>query len=177
MPQAKPRGTTLRRPRRTEEDDVMRALIELCRRLGFLVFHDNDPVRNLPGFPDIVIAGYGVVIIIEMKTDRNDLTSDQRAWINAFLDAGCDARVYRTSSWRTQDLVRELTGVKRAWMRRGLPRREQAPLVDLPGIAARSSRYARCPTQGVATILAASVPDLLEMIEYLTGKVESASSR
>jgi hypothetical protein len=53
----------VRKPRRTEELDTQAAIIELCLLLGYLVFHDNDPRRNRAGFPDLVIAGYGAVIV------------------------------------------------------------------------------------------------------------------
>lgn len=104
-----------RKPRRTEEADVQAAIIEFCLLLGFLVFHDHDSRRNRAGFPDLVIAGYGVVIIIELKTDRNETTPEQRAWLNAFTDAGLDARIYRTSAWKTGDLANELKTIKRNW--------------------------------------------------------------
>jgi hypothetical protein len=105
----------VRKPRRTEEADTQAAIIELCRLLDFLVFHDNDPRRNRAGFPDLVIAGYGVVIIIELKTDRNEPTPEQRAWLTAFTDVGIDARVYRTTAWKTGDLISELKTIKRNW--------------------------------------------------------------
>lgn len=111
---ARPAG---RAPRRTEELDTQAAIIELCLLLGFLVFHDNDPRRNRAGFPDLVIVGYGVVIIIELKTDRNEPTPEQRAWLTAFIEAGLDARVYRTSAWKTGDLANELKTIKRNWTR------------------------------------------------------------
>lgn len=104
-------------PRRTEEADTQAAIIELCLLLGYLVFHDNDPRRNRAGFPDLVIAGYGVVIILELKTDRNEATPEQRAWLAAFTDAGLNARVYRTSEWRTGALANELKTIKRNWTR------------------------------------------------------------
>lgn len=107
----------VRTPRRTEELDTQAAIIELCLLLGYLVFHDNDPRRNRAGFLDLVIAGYGVVIIIELKTDRNELTPEQHAWLTAFVDAGLDARVYRTSAWKTGDLANELKTIKRNWTR------------------------------------------------------------
>jgi hypothetical protein len=107
----------VRKPRRTEELDTQAAIIELCLLLGYLVFHDNDPRRNQAGFPDLVIAGYGAVIVIELKTDRNEPTPEQRAWLNAFIDAGLDARVYRTSAWRTGDLANELKTIRRNWIR------------------------------------------------------------
>jgi hypothetical protein len=105
----------VRRPRRTEEDDVLRAIIELCVMLGYMVFHDNDPVRNRAGFPDLVIAGYGVLIILELKTDRNNTTPEQRQWIAALASANVDVRVYRTSAWPTGQLANELKTIKRNW--------------------------------------------------------------
>jgi len=108
---------TIPKPRRTEEANIQAAIIELCLLLGFLVFHDHDSRRNRAGFPDLIIAGYGVVIIIELKTDRNEPTPEQHAWLNAFTDAGLNARVYRTSAWKTGDLANELRTIKRNWTR------------------------------------------------------------
>lgn len=106
---------TSRKFRRTEEDDVQAAIIDLCLRLGYLVFHDNDPQRNRAGFPDLVITGYGKLIILELKTDRNEPTKQQRAWLAELAAAGIDARVYRTSAWKTNDLINELKTIKRNW--------------------------------------------------------------
>lgn len=106
---------TGRKFRRTEEADTQEAIIDLCLRLGYLVFHDNDPQRNRAGFPDLVIVGYGKLVILELKTDRNEATPQQRAWLAELTAAGIDARIYRTSSWKTNDLVNELQTIRRNW--------------------------------------------------------------
>ena len=104
------------RPRRHEEADVQAAIIDLCRRLGLLVFHDNDPRRNVAGFPDLLIVGFGSILWVELKTDRNEPTADQRVWLAALAEGGADVRVYRTSQWKTGDLAEELKAIRRNWI-------------------------------------------------------------
>lgn len=49
--------------------------------LGLLVFHDPDSRRSWgPGFPDLVIAGRGVVLFAEVKGHDGVLSEHQREW-------------------------------------------------------------------------------------------------
>lgn len=50
--------------------DVMNGLISAARKMHYLVFHDEDARGNEPGFPDLIIAGYGAAWAIECKSQK-----------------------------------------------------------------------------------------------------------
>jgi hypothetical protein len=52
------------------------------------------------GFPDLILAhpGHGV-LFRELKTNRGQLTAEQRTWIDLLYTAGADAAVWRPSDW------------------------------------------------------------------------------
>jgi hypothetical protein len=59
------------------------------RKCGWLV-HDTSSQGN--GFPDLVCARNGVVVLVEIKFARGKLTSDQVA----FIDNGWPVTIVRT---------------------------------------------------------------------------------
>lgn len=105
------------RRRRRDEDDMKDQIIEVSKTLGYLVFHDNDPKRNVAGFPDLWILGFGKLLVLELKTDTGTVTREQQKWIAQLKIAGIDVRVYRCAQWRTRDLAKELQDIKRAYKR------------------------------------------------------------
>ena len=46
-------------------------------------YHTHDSRRSAKGFPDLVLAKNGVVLIVELKTDTGVATPDQVAWLLA----------------------------------------------------------------------------------------------
>jgi len=79
------------------------AIIDACRWLGYRVVHFR-PARDRhgryhtalqgdPGFVDLVIAGHGRCLLVELKRRPNRTTPDQDAWLAALTAAGVDARV------------------------------------------------------------------------------------
>lgn len=88
------------------EAALQNGLIDAARRLGFLVFHATDARRSEPGFPDLVIVGYGQVIVFECKSQKGKLRGPsvtrrgrvlpgQRDWLDAFHEACEIAAVVR----------------------------------------------------------------------------------
>ena len=47
------------------------------------------------GLPDLIVAGHGRFLMIELKAEGGTLDEDQRAWLDALTAAGVDARVLR----------------------------------------------------------------------------------
>lgn len=58
----------------------------------------RTPLEGHAGCPDLIIAGYGSVFIVELKTDdrASKLTADQQSWIDV---GGNHAAVWRPADW------------------------------------------------------------------------------
>jgi hypothetical protein len=56
----------------------------------------RTPMSGDPGFPDLVLARDGVVIVAELKSRRGQPTDDQKMWLEAL---GAHARLWRPQDW------------------------------------------------------------------------------
>ena len=65
------------------ETEFQNAVIEAACRFGYLCYHTHNSRRSAPGFPDLVLAKNGAVLIAELKTDTGVVTTDQKAWLLA----------------------------------------------------------------------------------------------
>jgi len=54
------------------------------------------PQTGHTGFPDLVLARRGVVLFLELKTERGVATDGQKAWLTELGELG---RLYRPSDW------------------------------------------------------------------------------
>jgi len=61
------------------------------------------PVTGDPGFPDLVLARSGVVLLAELKSETGTFRPGQAEWLDA---AGAHGRLWRPSSWSS--IVEEL---------------------------------------------------------------------
>lgn len=81
------------RPTATEKQ-LMDALIATALQLGYLVMHIPDRLYALAagqgrydtlagakGFPDLIIAGYGRLFVIECKSATGTVDPEQQAWL------------------------------------------------------------------------------------------------
>jgi len=55
------------------EAQLQDTIVLAARTLGFLAYHTTDARLNEPGFPDLIIVGYGKMIVWELKTARGKL--------------------------------------------------------------------------------------------------------
>lgn len=88
-------------PRPTEAA-CQATIIEAARLHGWLV-HAERPARTAtgwrtaiqgdPGFPDLVLARDGVVLVVELKRRPNKPTDAQWGWLTAFQRAGIAAHL------------------------------------------------------------------------------------
>jgi hypothetical protein len=71
------------------ETDLQRTIIDACKIYGFRVSHFRPaktergwrtPVQGHTGFPDLAIAGYGHLLLAELKSGRGKLRPDQAMW-------------------------------------------------------------------------------------------------
>lgn len=92
------------------ETEFQNQVIEYAQMFGWRVAHFRPartnkgwrtPIQGDPGFPDLVLARDGHIILWELKSEKGKLTDDQRAWLGA-LGGTCD-RVHvgtrRPSEW------------------------------------------------------------------------------
>lgn len=79
-------------------------ITDYCDLLGLKWHHETDSRRSKEGFPDLVIAGPGGIIFVEVKTDdrRSRITAGQQAWLDVLHDApttGVAVRCWRPRHW------------------------------------------------------------------------------
>lgn len=108
------------RPTLDTEDAFRRAVQEYAKLRGWLYWHQR-PARTVDGwrsagegdkgFPDVVFARDGVVLIVEFKSAKGRVSDDQRAWLEAlggeawvrsadgWVAAGRYVGVWRPSDW------------------------------------------------------------------------------
>ena len=67
------------------EDAFQSQVVKLARLLGWKVYHTHDSRRSQEGFPDLILIRETRLIVAELKTLDNTTTSEQRAWLSAFI--------------------------------------------------------------------------------------------
>lgn len=91
--------------KRLTEAQFTETIIELAKFQGWLVTHFRPahtehgwrtPLQGHKGFPDLVLARRGSVLIAELKTQRGRVTREQERWAEAIGEC------YRL--WRPDDL-------------------------------------------------------------------------
>jgi hypothetical protein len=81
------------------EAELQAAVIDLARRLGWLVYHTHDSRRSPAGFPDLVCVR-DRVIYIELKTEKGGLSEEQSQWLLWLDMAGAEVHTFRTKGIR-----------------------------------------------------------------------------
>jgi hypothetical protein len=81
-------------------------IIQMAHALGWLVMHTRPSLNRRgvwatqltgdPGFPDLVLANGGRLILVELKSEAGKLTPDQLKWQNALPNG---YYVWRPSDW------------------------------------------------------------------------------
>ena len=81
------------------EAALQRAVIDLARWFGWLVWHDVDSRRNTAGWPDLVLvhARTGRLVFAELKSQAGRIRPEQHLWLRLL---GMRHEVY---VWRPQD--------------------------------------------------------------------------
>jgi len=88
------------------EEDLQTRILQAAELYGWRVIH-HRPARRAdgswrtamqghPGFPDLVLARDGVVLVAELKSRRGQPTDDQKLWLEALGD---HARLWRPADW------------------------------------------------------------------------------
>lgn len=82
------------------ERDLQRAVVDLARMRGWLVYHTFLSARSEAGFPDLVLVHErsGAILFAELKSDRGKVTAAQDRWLRALGVRGV------AFVWRPADL-------------------------------------------------------------------------
>ena len=106
--------------RRRDEIKGMNQISQVAKTLGYLTYHVHDSRRSEPGFPDLWILGFGILIVLETKAGNNTVTVEQQRWLEELRNASVDAREYNVDRWKQGDrsIVDELMAAKREYRRR-----------------------------------------------------------
>lgn len=79
----------------TTEEDFRMSIVALLRQYGYQEYHVEYPVGTRKGFPDLTVWGNGRVFFRELKTDRGQLTREQRFTLLKLRQSGADVDVWR----------------------------------------------------------------------------------
>lgn len=65
------------------------------------------PIQGEPGFPDLVLARHGVVLLVELKRHGGRLSEAQKVWARAI---GSSYRLWTPTQWNDGSILGELKG-------------------------------------------------------------------
>jgi len=95
------------------EDDFQTRVMDLAKRCGWMVCHYLPAIRQSGkvstaikgdrGAPDLILARRGVVLLVELKTNKGTVSPDQQRWLDALDGYGS---VWRPRDW--DEVVRAL---------------------------------------------------------------------
>lgn len=106
----------LPRPR-VVESALQRAVIDLAKLRGWLVFHAYDSRKSTgPGFPDLLMAHEAQqrLLAVELKTEAGRLTPDQHRWLLTLHAVGAECDVWRPRHLADGTIAAVLGGKARA---------------------------------------------------------------
>ena len=86
-----------------ETKEFMPAVVELARRLRWLVYHTYDSRRPAKGFPDLVMVRGVRLLFVELKSEKGQLTSEQHEWMDALWEVWAKNPTLETYVWRPAD--------------------------------------------------------------------------
>ena len=104
------------------EADLQRTVMDMARALGWRVYHNRRTARTRRdgtviyhtsysgdgGFPDLLLARAGKIIVAELKSKRGVVSDDQVLWIDALGGVGIShhlSALVGVFVWRPADLV------------------------------------------------------------------------
>jgi len=93
------------------EDQFQRALVDLCKWLGLLVYHNPDSRRSTAGFPDLVICGPKGTIFAELKSKTGRVRPEQKVWLERLRAGGQRAFLWRPTDFdEARRILQEIAG-------------------------------------------------------------------
>ena len=95
------------------ERELQKGIVDVAKILGYRVHHTRPawtskgyrtPIQGHVGFVDLVLAGHGRVLFVELKCGRNVLSAEQAAWLEALRAAGQEAYVLTDAEWGSGEI-------------------------------------------------------------------------
>jgi hypothetical protein len=92
------------------EAGFLAAVVHAARALGWRAHHTRPgrtrhgqwrtPLQGDAGFPDLVLARGGALILAELKSERGRITSAQAGWLESLRQVrGIEVYLWRPSDW------------------------------------------------------------------------------
>jgi hypothetical protein len=100
-----PRTSARSSVRSTEEKDFQKKVTDLCDYLHLKWHHETDSRRSKKGFPDLLIAGPGGVLFVELKSAKGKTTAEQEEWLDKLDQAGATVYVWRPADFEDAALI------------------------------------------------------------------------
>jgi hypothetical protein len=91
------------------EADLQDAVEGEAERWGWLRYHTRVSWKSAGGFPDLVLARGGRVIVAELKGPRGAVEPEQRRWLDELrLCEGIEVYVWTFDEWDSGEIARVL---------------------------------------------------------------------
>lgn len=79
-----------------KEKDFQRNVVAYAKGLGWCVYHSRDSRQNIDnGWPDLVFLREGEIIFAELKTEKGELSKEQKKTLALLATAGMETYCYR----------------------------------------------------------------------------------
>ena len=62
------------------EDELLEAVLDAGRSLGYLAYHTHDSRHSESGYPDVNLIGHGMSVWAELKKEGEKMTAAQERW-------------------------------------------------------------------------------------------------
>ena len=85
------------------EAQFLAAVIQYAELKGWMVYHTHDSRRSQPGFPDLTMVRYGMLVFAELKSERGRFTREQIIWIDALDQVSEHDTFVSVHCWRPKD--------------------------------------------------------------------------
>ena len=82
------------------EKEFQSLVVTTARENNWLVYHTFDSRKSSPGFPDLCLVRNGVIMFVELKTDKGAVTTGQRQWIEQLLRHQYHCQRFLMEIWR-----------------------------------------------------------------------------
>jgi hypothetical protein len=78
-------------------------VIPAAMKLGWAPYHTHDSRRSFPGFPDLILIRKNRMVVAELKSEKGQLTADQRMWLRLFEGVAEKSENITVHLWRPSD--------------------------------------------------------------------------
>lgn len=87
--------------RATTERELSGWIVDLARKLGYLVHRDPTwrATATDAGYPDLTLIGHGRIVFAELKTEHGKLTDMQQDWRCEIGETKAEYFTWRPSHW------------------------------------------------------------------------------